>query len=706
MILRTAVTRSGLMPSISASSSGVGTGLPMTWAVIHILCLNLAKRTTEKKRTRRQEYNRQSKIAFHLAKAMRVFISYSHENDSRDSKVLELAGRLRTADGIDAIVDRYVAFPPEGWPRWVMRQIDEAKFVLCVCSPTYHAAFEGRTPPGNKLGVNQEGYLITQSLYQAGHASSKFIPVLFEGDADDSIPRDLADFTRFKLPPDYDRLVRLLTGNTVIAPPLGPSPEVRSNGFSLQAEITAPEAMPLTRLAPGEGLYLSRIINPQRRGEKDIISTVWLAARGARQYIVDSIRIKDVVAGLAGPAGVVAEPPDAEYRFTFTEGSDQIHALNPALSIGPETRQRASFTLGITAAGPLYAIAHFSLWLRYQTTSGAAGTLQISEPEPHLQRLAKILSADFVFAWTERNRDEEFEIGISAAGVQFGLDQANRPSLWYRNLLIPSWYSMTVSRTELLAERTRIDSVIRRLRPIYSALSKPEALQGLREWASEGDEFPLDLLGALDNNTEPSGNSPAIRHLIAGDDLLVQRTLAGPPTQRLDDAVLAALMLRPVAGATGVFVRLRDQDPRKFRNLLAAVQDDLDKPSQQRLFEPPGPLPYAVYLRGSFNAWGTSNRFEYTGAGIYACVLAIGEGRHELKVATERWFELNCGGQNESSRIVINQPFGLFEEQFMTAPAFNLILDLFDRPAGTYRFVLDATRVAELHLVVEPFNGA
>jgi hypothetical protein len=297
---------------------------------------------------------------------VRVFISYSHRDHDQDSKALELAGRLRE-DGIDAVIDRYVTFPPEGWPRWVKRQIDEADFVVCLCSPIYRAAFEGRSPSGKKLGVNQEGYLITQSLYKLGHVNTKFIPVLFDEEVDESVPQDLADYTRFKLPRDYDPLVRLLTGNTIPSPRLGPIPEVRSNGFALQAEITAPETMPLTRLAPGEGLYLSRIINPQNRGAAGIISTVWLAARGTRQYVVDSIRIKDVVAGMAGPMGVVAEPPDAEYRFTFTEDSDRIHALNPAISVGPETRDRASFTLGITAAGPLHAVAHLGLWLRYHT---------------------------------------------------------------------------------------------------------------------------------------------------------------------------------------------------------------------------------------------------------------------------------------------------------------------------------------------------
>ena len=655
-----------------------------------------------------------------LMRPVHVFISYSHEDDDRNTKVLEFTSRLRTDDGIDAVIDRYVSFPPEGWPRWVMRQIDEADFVLCVCSPTYLTVFEGRGPSGSKLGVNQEGYLITQALYKRGHVNTKFIPVLFGDETEMSVPRDLADFTRFRLPGDYYPLVRLLRGNATGVPSLRPSLEVQSNGFALQAEITAPETMPLTRLAPGEGLFLSRIINPQRRGATGIISTVWLAARGTRQYIVDSIRIKDVVAGLAGPMGVVAEPPDAEYRFTFTEYSDQIHSLNPALSIGPETRDRASFTLGVTAAGPLYAVADLGLWLRYHTISGATGTLQIAEPGPDLQRLAQILSADFVYAWTEREGkgsaqgSETLEIGISAAGMQFGLDQSNRPSLWYCDLRTRDWgFDMGVDRSQLLAERARIERAIQRRRPIHLALSKPETLQGLREWASEGNEFALRLLAIVDDDAERADHWLALRHLVTGDDVLATRTLARLSTDQVGDYgraeeedahdVLTALLLRPVPAATDVFLRVRNKDPARFRSILAAVQDDLDNVSQHRLFEPPGPLAYAVYLRGSFNAWGTSNCFGYTGNGIYECVLSLREGPHELKVGTENWWELNCGGQHEFGKIVVNQPFPLFEQRgFGTSRAFNLILELFGRPAGEYRFTLDASRVAELCLNVEP----
>jgi hypothetical protein len=46
-----------------------------------------------------------------------VFISYSHDSPDHETKVLALANRLR-ADGIDAVLDQYEDFPPEGWELW------------------------------------------------------------------------------------------------------------------------------------------------------------------------------------------------------------------------------------------------------------------------------------------------------------------------------------------------------------------------------------------------------------------------------------------------------------------------------------------------------------------------------------------------------------------------------------------------------------
>ena len=47
--------------------------------------------------------------------------------------------------GIDVILDRYVhPAPEEGWPRWMDRNLDEAQFVLMVCTETYRRRVMGR----------------------------------------------------------------------------------------------------------------------------------------------------------------------------------------------------------------------------------------------------------------------------------------------------------------------------------------------------------------------------------------------------------------------------------------------------------------------------------------------------------------------------------------------------------------------------------
>ncbi len=69
------------------------------------------------------------------AAAPRVFISYSHDSAEHRDSVLAFADRLR-ADGIDAMIDQYVPFPPEGWPAWCEAQIRKAAFVpMCVPKP-------------------------------------------------------------------------------------------------------------------------------------------------------------------------------------------------------------------------------------------------------------------------------------------------------------------------------------------------------------------------------------------------------------------------------------------------------------------------------------------------------------------------------------------------------------------------------------------
>ena len=149
----------------------------------------------------------------------RIFISYSHDSAQHKLSVLELANRLRQ-DGLDAQIDRYVPFPPEGWPRWMRTQIDVADSIIVVCSSTYRQRFEGTDAIHRGLGARWEGLIVTQSLYdEMGRNQKRFIPVLLPGSSPDDIPIELRAFTHYRLHEQYDDLYRILTDQPEVRPP-------------------------------------------------------------------------------------------------------------------------------------------------------------------------------------------------------------------------------------------------------------------------------------------------------------------------------------------------------------------------------------------------------------------------------------------------------------------------------------------------------
>lgn len=129
----------------------------------------------------------------------KVFISYSHDSAVHRAKVLKFAERLRV-DGFEAELDQYVNGSPEqGWPRWMLDQLDAAQTVLIICTETYYRRFRGHEAPGKGKGVDWEGALITQALYDARSASNKFIPVLFDSGSECHIPEPLRSQTCYTL---------------------------------------------------------------------------------------------------------------------------------------------------------------------------------------------------------------------------------------------------------------------------------------------------------------------------------------------------------------------------------------------------------------------------------------------------------------------------------------------------------------------------
>jgi len=154
--------------------------------------------------------------------APKVFISYSHDSMGHRERVLALAERLR-ADGIEARLDQYVkGAPEEGWPRWMLNQMDWADYVLVICTETYYRRFRGHEVPGKGKGADWEGQLITLEMYHAKSLTTKFVPVLVDPGDEQFIPEPLRAYTHYDYDtstgPGYAGLRDLLTGQAGVRP--------------------------------------------------------------------------------------------------------------------------------------------------------------------------------------------------------------------------------------------------------------------------------------------------------------------------------------------------------------------------------------------------------------------------------------------------------------------------------------------------------
>lgn len=170
----------------------------------------------------------------------RVFISYSHDSEAHRVAVLQLSERLR-ADGVETILDRYVnGSPPQGWPRWMLDELERATHVLCVCTPTYYRRFRGHEQLGVGKGVTWEGAVITQELYDANCQNRRVIPVLIGDTNPGSIPEPLRSANHYRFETDFENLYDAILGQAGVEPgPLGPLKR-KPRGDSTHQQGTAP----------------------------------------------------------------------------------------------------------------------------------------------------------------------------------------------------------------------------------------------------------------------------------------------------------------------------------------------------------------------------------------------------------------------------------------------------------------------------------
>ena len=179
-----------------------------------------------------------------MADTPRVFLSYSHDSDAHADRVLALADALCNL-GIDVTLDRYVhPAPAEGWPRWMDRNLDQAQFVLMVCTATYRQRVMGLEEPGKGLGVRWEGSLIYNRIYHDQPSGSRFIPVLLPGADPVHIPNPVQGHAYYRIAtfdltdPGFEALYRHLTDQ-----PATPRPDLGA--------LTILPPRPRPRPAPG-----------------------------------------------------------------------------------------------------------------------------------------------------------------------------------------------------------------------------------------------------------------------------------------------------------------------------------------------------------------------------------------------------------------------------------------------------------------------
>jgi hypothetical protein len=157
-----------------------------------------------------------------MSKIPKIFISYAHDTEQFADKVLAFANKLRE-NLIDANIDQYEECPPQGWPRWMENEIDNADFVLVICTSMYYNRVKLYTS-GEGKGVNWELNIIYQHLYENCCSNLKFIPVIFNECPSGHILKPLQSSTYYYVDreKDFKKLCNRIKGiKNTVKPPLG-----------------------------------------------------------------------------------------------------------------------------------------------------------------------------------------------------------------------------------------------------------------------------------------------------------------------------------------------------------------------------------------------------------------------------------------------------------------------------------------------------
>ena len=201
-----------------------------------------------------------------MPKSPQVFISYSHETDAQNDRVLTFAARLVT-EGIDAMVDQWITDPPGGWPLWTQQKISDADFVLLVCTETFRNNVDHAVEGPAGAGVFWEMSVIRSNIYSSKGTDRRFIPVYFGTTGANFVPIILQGSTYYQIDSSagYTELYRRLTDQpAAVRPELGtltvlPRHAAESSGGQAATQLAEhesglPEASQFKKLKPATSL--------------------------------------------------------------------------------------------------------------------------------------------------------------------------------------------------------------------------------------------------------------------------------------------------------------------------------------------------------------------------------------------------------------------------------------------------------------------
>lgn len=166
-----------------------------------------------------------------MSEKVKIYISYLQESEELRQKVLNLADQFN-ANGLDCAIDQYEVVPANGWPQWRINRINEADYVLLICTRSYFQIFldiETVKKEYDKSAYWEKG-LIIGKLYENPN-KQKIIPIYFESQNKQYIPQILNQTTSYQIEDskEFENLYRYLTNQPAVIKPTSITESHRSN---------------------------------------------------------------------------------------------------------------------------------------------------------------------------------------------------------------------------------------------------------------------------------------------------------------------------------------------------------------------------------------------------------------------------------------------------------------------------------------------